>query len=91
MFSGSDLKEWRRRNGYTQDMLRLALGLRSRQTIITWENSDEPLSKMIQLALLALEFLPEKCINVSSARFAGFAPTRPRERDPSYQQAKRSP
>jgi DNA-binding XRE family transcriptional regulator len=83
MIRGTELKEWRKRNGYTQEMLRLALGIRSRQTIITWESSEQPISKAVELALLALEFLPEKCINVSSAKFAGFVPTIARERFPS--------
>jgi transcriptional regulator with XRE-family HTH domain len=57
---GTELPEWRKRNRFTQDSLRMALGLGSRQTIISWEQSTEPLSRMVQLAtLLALEHLPE--------------------------------
>lgn len=56
---GIELPEWRKRNRFTQDSLRMALGLGSRQTIISWEQSTEPLSRMAQLALLALEHLPE--------------------------------
>jgi len=70
MILGSDLKDWRRRNGYTQEMLRLALGVGSRQTVISWEKSDEPLSKIIELALLALEYLPEMCSLVAGKRYS---------------------
>jgi len=52
---GNELKEWRKRNKYTQDALRIALGLGSRQTIITWEASEDRLPLMTQLALAALE------------------------------------
>jgi transcriptional regulator with XRE-family HTH domain len=56
---GTDLPEWRKRNRFTQDSLRMALGLGSRQTIISWEKSTEKLPRMVELALLALEHLPE--------------------------------
>ena len=78
MLRGSDLKEWRNKHGYTQEMLQWALGLRSRQTIITWEKSDEGISKTVELALLALEFLPEKAMAVSGAKFDNFKTGRPR-------------
>jgi DNA-binding XRE family transcriptional regulator len=68
MMRGSDLKDWRTRNGYTQDMLRMALDLGSRQTIISWEKSDEPLARTVELALLALEFLPEKSVLIAGRR-----------------------
>lgn len=57
---GTELPEWRKRNGFTQDTLRIALGVKSRQTIITWEKSTEPLPRLIELALLALENFPEQ-------------------------------
>ena len=56
---GIDLPQWRKRNKFTQDTLRIALGLGSRGTIITWEKSEEPLPKMVKLALLALQNIPE--------------------------------
>jgi hypothetical protein len=56
---GTELPEWRKRNRFTQDGLRMALGIGSRQTIISWEKSTEPLSRMVHLALLALEHFPE--------------------------------
>jgi DNA-binding XRE family transcriptional regulator len=52
---GIELPEWRKRNGFTQDTLRIALGVKSRQTIITWEKATEPLPRLVELALLALE------------------------------------
>jgi DNA-binding XRE family transcriptional regulator len=56
---GTDLPAWRKRQGYTQETLMIALGVKSRQTIITWEKSTKPLPKMVLLALLALEQIPE--------------------------------
>ena len=55
---GIELPEWRKRNGFTQDTLRIALGVKSRQTIITWEKATEPLPRLVELALLALEGFP---------------------------------
>jgi transcriptional regulator with XRE-family HTH domain len=66
---GSELRDWRKRNRYTQDMLRLALELGSRQTIITWEKSEARIPLTVELALLALEHLPEKCRKVDGHRF----------------------
>lgn len=57
---GIELPQWRARHRFTQDMLRIALGIRSRQTIITWEKSTEPLPRLVELALLALENFPEE-------------------------------
>lgn len=54
MMVGADLKKWRERNNYTQERLRLALGV-TRQTIVSWEQSQKPLARLVQLALLALE------------------------------------
>ncbi len=55
---GTELADWRKRNGFTQDTLRMALGVKSRQTIITWEKSTESLPRLVELALLALENFP---------------------------------
>lgn len=55
---GSDLKDWRRRNGYTQEALRREFKLRSRQTLVAWEQSEE-ISRLVELALQALERLPD--------------------------------
>jgi DNA-binding XRE family transcriptional regulator len=68
MIVGCELREWRRRNRYTQEMLRMALNIGSRQTIVSWEQSEQPLSVLVELALLALEHLPEKCSLVAGRR-----------------------
>jgi DNA-binding XRE family transcriptional regulator len=65
---GSELREWRRRNRFTQDMLRMALDLGSRQTVISWEKSDERIPRIIELALMALEHLPQ-CRVVDGHRY----------------------
>lgn len=51
--TGLDLREWRRTNHYTQNDLSEALGV-SRQTIVSWEASEGPLSRLVELALVAL-------------------------------------
>lgn len=56
---GADLREWRRRHGYNQEHLMKELGIQSRQTISTWENSSKKLPRMLELALIALENVPE--------------------------------
>jgi DNA-binding XRE family transcriptional regulator len=66
---GTELPEWRKRNRFTQDTLRDALGVKSRQTIITWEKSAGSLPRTVELALLALEHLPEKCRTVDGHRY----------------------
>ena len=38
----------------------MAMGIKSRQTIISWEKSAEPLSRLVQLALFTLENHPEE-------------------------------
>lgn len=57
---GTELPEWRSRNRFTQDTLRMALGVKSRQTIISWEKSTEPLPRLVELALMTLERFPEE-------------------------------
>jgi DNA-binding XRE family transcriptional regulator len=57
---GIELQQWRKANGFTQDTLRIALGVKSRQTIITWEKSTDPLPRLVELALLALESFPDQ-------------------------------
>jgi DNA-binding XRE family transcriptional regulator len=66
---GTDLPHWRKRNRFTQDTLREALGVKSRQTIITWEKSVDPLPRTTELALLALEHLPEMCRTIDGRRY----------------------
>jgi DNA-binding XRE family transcriptional regulator len=57
---GTELPKWRKRNSFTQDTVRIALGIRSRQTIITWEKSTQPLPRLVELALFALENYPHQ-------------------------------
>ncbi len=52
---GLDLVQWRRRNGYSQEELIMELGVKSRQTISTWENSEREIPRMVELAVRALE------------------------------------
>lgn len=56
---GIELPDWRRRNRFTQDALRMALGVKSRQTIISWEKSPVQLPRLVELALMAIEHIPE--------------------------------
>jgi len=56
---GDELTQWRHRHGYTQGALMIELGIRSRQTLSTWENSNSELPRVWQLALKALETFPE--------------------------------
>ena len=56
---GTELREWRRRNGLSQSDLMRELGINSRQTISTWENA-ESVSRVIELAVCALDQL-EPC------------------------------
>jgi hypothetical protein len=55
--TGADLKAWRKKHGFTQEMLRLALQVGSRQTIISWEKSTQRLPRYVYLALIGLEHL----------------------------------
>ena len=57
---GRDIREWRKRNRYqTQADLQVELAVKSRGTISAWENSDEPIPRTLELALIALERMPE--------------------------------
>ena len=51
---GIDLKKWRDRNNFTQDFLMNELGIKSRQTIISWEHS-EYIPRIVELAIIALD------------------------------------
>ena len=58
--TGEDIREWRIRNGYqTQADLQKELGIKSRTTISAWENMNEPIPRPLELALIALERMPE--------------------------------
>ena len=52
---------WRKKHGFTQEMLRLALQVGSRQTIISWEKSTKRLPRYVHLALIGLEHLDHAC------------------------------
>ena len=52
---GPDLLAWRKRNGFSQEELMKELGVRSRQTISSWENSEKDVPRLVELALNALE------------------------------------
>lgn len=82
MLLGIDLRKWRERNGHTQESLRIALGIKSRQTIITWEQSEKPLQTTLELALLALEHLPERCSLVAGVRATAAEYAEQRKRGP---------
>ena len=66
---GVDLKEWRKRHRYNQEALMMELGVHSRQTISTWENSPDELPRIVQLALQALDEIPE-ARNVGGTRIS---------------------
>jgi len=51
---GVDLKHWRENNDLTQEHLMKELGIKSRQTIITWEHS-EYIPRLAELAVIALD------------------------------------
>jgi DNA-binding XRE family transcriptional regulator len=53
--TGADVREWRKKHDMTQEMLRIALEVGSRQTIISWEKSAKRLPRYVQLALIGLE------------------------------------
>ncbi len=55
---GCDLREWRKRNGFTQDELRQELEIGSRQTVSSWERPENEVPRLVELALRALELDP---------------------------------
>ncbi len=67
--NGAELKEWRARNNFTQQKLAIALGV-ARPTIALWEKSSEPLSRMLALALVALETPSQNHVPVAGERAA---------------------
>jgi DNA-binding XRE family transcriptional regulator len=64
---GAELKAWRKRQGMTQEMLRIELDV-SRQTIVMWEASEKPLPRLTELALVALENVPD-CQTTTGHRY----------------------
>lgn len=65
--NGAELKAWRARNNFTQQKLAIALGV-TRPTITLWEQSSEPLSRMLALALVALESPSQNSLPVAGER-----------------------
>ena len=55
---GRDLVEWRKHNGFSQEELIQELGVRSRQTISSWERPEKEVPRLVELALRALELDP---------------------------------
>ena len=51
---GIDLKRWREGRGWKQIDLMTELDVKSRQTIVTWENSQE-IPRLVELAIIALD------------------------------------
>ena len=56
--TGAEWAQCRKRLGYTQEQLRDQLDL-SRQTIVAWEAPNSIVSRVAELALHALEHVPE--------------------------------
>jgi transcriptional regulator with XRE-family HTH domain len=57
--TGPELRAWRKANGYaTQESLQRELGVKSRGTISAWEQADVRLPRLVELALTALERVP---------------------------------
>lgn len=56
--TGKEIKEWRKRNKYSQAQLQSELGLKSRSTISSLENQETQVPRSIELALAALEICP---------------------------------
>ena len=57
--NGSELRELRKSMGFTQDDLMQELGVKSRQTLVSWEKSETDLPRLVTLAMSALEKLPD--------------------------------
>lgn len=55
---GRDLRDWRKRNGFSQEELRRELELGSRQTVSSWERPEKEVPRLVELALRALELDP---------------------------------
>ncbi len=52
---GCDLREWRERNGFSQEELRQELRLASRQTLNLWEHFEKEVPPLVERALGKLE------------------------------------
>ena len=54
---GADLTALRKAIGYSQEQLMTELGVKSRQTISSWEHSER-IPRTVELALIALREVP---------------------------------
>ena len=52
---GRDLRDWRVRNGFSQEQLRQELRLASRQTLNSWEHLEKAVPPLVENALYKLE------------------------------------
>jgi transcriptional regulator with XRE-family HTH domain len=83
--TGAELKRWRENNGWKQADLMIELEVASRQTISTWESTQE-VPRMVELAIVALDqveacrnrsgyekqFTPEGIANLRASRLRGY-------------------
>ncbi len=55
---GSDLREWRKRHGFSQEELRRKLKLASQLTLNSWEHPEKVVPPLVERALYKLELHP---------------------------------
>ncbi len=55
---GRDLREWRKRNGFSQEKLRQELKLASRLTLNSWEHAEKEVPPHVERALGKLVHFP---------------------------------
>lgn len=63
---GSEFVAIRKRLGFSQKRLMDELGIKSRQTISSWEKADREVPRIAELALIALEHVPACRLMVGS-------------------------
>ena len=56
---GTQLRNWRIAHGYRQSELMIELGIKSRQTLSAWENDAGEIPRLVELAIQAVEHVPE--------------------------------
>ena len=56
--TGDELRSWRKKHRFTQERLGWELEV-TRQTVWAWEQSSQPVPRMLYLALLGLESRPD--------------------------------
>jgi len=55
---GEELKAWREARGYTQKDFIDELDVKSRQTVSSWERPGHKIPRLVELAVIALEHVP---------------------------------